>query len=150
MADHVREQLAAAALVALTGLTTTAARVYRDRDTDERPLQDTELPGLVIEDDGDPAEIISLGMGRLLNRSMRLRVTAHVKALTGYSSTLNAILKECEIALAGAWSSACKYTTLTEVGARDKSEAAEHPVVRQSFSFEIVYITAHDAPDVPL
>lgn len=150
MADHVREQIAAAALVALTGLATTGARIWRDRDTDERPLQATELPGLTLDDDGEPSEIVTVGNGRLLERRMRLRVMAHVKGLSGYSAQLNQILKECEIALSGAWSSAAKYSTLAEVGAREKSEAADQPIVRQQFNFEVVYYTAHNAPDVSL
>jgi hypothetical protein len=56
MADHVREQIAVAALAAITSLTTTGANVFRDRDTEERPLQSTELPGLVVSDDGEPSE----------------------------------------------------------------------------------------------
>jgi hypothetical protein len=69
MANHVREQIVTAVVSAVTNLTTTGANVFRDRDTDENPLHVGELPGLVVEDDGDPAEIVSIGIGRLLQRT---------------------------------------------------------------------------------
>ena len=150
MAAHVRQQILAAAKTALTSLATTGANVFEDRDTEENPLQSGELPGLVIEDDGDPAEIASLGRGRLLERRMRLRVTAHVKSATTPGATLNQILKEVEVALAAADLAGAKYCTLGEVAARETSEAAETKTMRRDFVFEVLYYTAHDVPDVAL
>lgn len=150
MALHVREQIMAAVVSALTGLTTTGARVYRDRDTEERPLQSDEVPGLVIDDDGDPAEILTMGVDRILARTMRVRVVAHVKAASGYSASLNLILKEVEIALSSAALGGAKYAALAQIGEREKSESGDLPVVRQEFTFEMPYYTTHDAPDVAL
>lgn len=154
MADHVREQITAAAKTALTGLTTTAARVFRDRDTETNPLQPgaspTEVPGLTIDDDGDPSELVTIDAQAILERRMRLRVTAHVKAGSGYSSLLNQILKEVEIAIAGATLPGANDPRLVEVAAREVAEGAEQPTVSQAFIFEIVYFTAAGAPDIPL
>jgi hypothetical protein len=150
MADHVRETIMVAALAAITGLSTTGARVFRDRDTDERPMQSTELPGLVPTDDGDPSEVISLGNGRLLERRMRIAIAAHVKAASGYSTQLNQILKEIEFALSAAALGGAKWTTLVQVSTREVSEGGDTPALRQTFTFEFFYITAHDAPDVAL
>jgi hypothetical protein len=73
----------------------------------------------VLTDDGEPAEIISLGIGRLLQRTMRISFVAHVKAASGYSAQLNQILKELEVAIAGASLGGAKYASLVEVrGAR--------------------------------
>jgi uncharacterized MnhB-related membrane protein len=77
-------------------------------------------------------------------------VTAHVKALAGYSATLNEILRQVEVALAGAALGGAKAASLVEVGARELSEAGEAPAVRQAFVFEFLYYTAHHAPDVAL
>jgi len=151
MADHVREQITAAAVAALTGLATTGARVFRDRDTAERPLQpDAEVPGLVIEDDGDPAERITIDVARILERTMRLRVMAHVKKVAGYSAEMNQILKEVEIAMDAATLTGAKDVVLAEVGARETAEGAEKPTVRQAFEFQILYYTAAGAPDVAI
>lgn len=151
MADHVREQIAVAFIAAITGLATTGARVYRDRDTEAEPLDpNTELPALVVEDDGDPAEIITLGNSRILERQMRVTVTAHVKALSGASTQLNQILKELEIALALAPLGGAKYSVIASVAQRESSAAGDQPAKRQSFGFDLLYYTQHDVPDVAL
>lgn len=150
MALHVREQITVAAVSALTGLTTTGSRVYRDRDTEANPLQATEVPGLTVDDDGDPSEVITIDAAQTMERRMALRVTAHVKAASGTSALLNKILKEVEIAIAGATLTGAKFASLAGVGPRDKSQAAEQPTLRQSFHFEIVYYTAPAAPDTAL
>ena len=150
MALHVREQIADAAVTALTGLTTTTTRVYRGRDTEARPLQADEVPGLVIITGGEAPEIGSLGVSRIIERRMRLLVTAHVKAASGYDSTLNLILKECEVALAGATLGGAKSAHIAEVGDSEISEGSDKPVASQLFVFEFFYVTAHGAPDVAL
>lgn len=150
MALHVREQIAQAIVTAVTGLTTTGARVYRDRDTEARPLQASELPGLTVEDDGEPAETIVIDSSGLLERDMRLKITAHVKASSGYSAQLNLILKEVEIAMAAASLGGAKYAHLVEVAARETAEAGDTPSVRQAFTFGLLYYTAPAAPDVAL
>jgi hypothetical protein len=148
MASHVREQITVAVVSAVTGLTTTGSRVWRDRDTEERPLQDDEAPGLTIEDDGEPAETISI-TGGMLERRMALKIAGHVKAAS-YSTALNQILKEVEIALSATLLSGKTYAQLTEVSAREVSEAGDLPTVRQEFRFEFVYYTLPAAPDVAL
>jgi len=150
MAAHVREQIAVAFVAALTGLATTGTNVFRERDTEDRPLQEAELPALLVDDDGEPAEMTSIGPGRVLQRRMRMRITAHVRALTGAGTTLNQILKEVEIAVAGITSGAFKYATITDISAREAAESADQPLMRQSFNFDVLYMTAHNAPDVPL
>lgn len=150
MADHMRQQIVAAWVSAVTGLTTTGSDVFQDRDTDERPLQADELPGLVVEDDGDPSEIVTLGTGRILERTMRIRNTAHVKAQSSPGATLNLILKEIEVAIAAANLAGAKYATLVEVAQREVAEGAETKTVRQAFTFEVLYYTAHNTPDVAL
>lgn len=150
MADHVREQIAVSALSALTGLTTTGAHVFRDRDTDDTPLQTDELPALTLDDDGDPAELLTVDAAGILERRMGLTVTAHVKAASGYSALLNQILKEIEVKLAATAITGAKLVMLNAVLKRDKSTAGDQPVVRQAFVFEILYYTAQSAPDVAL
>lgn len=148
---HVREAIAQAVLTAITGLTTTGANVFRDRDTDENPLHATEIPALTVTDDGEPAEVVSLGVSRLLERRMRITVAAHVKATSGYSTLLNTILSELETALGATGSlGGAKQVDLVEVRQREISDVADKPTVRQDFTFECFYITAHNAPDVAL
>lgn len=150
MASHVRDQIMAAAVTALTGLSTTGSRIWRDRDTSERPLQSNEVPGLIVEDDGEPAEVITIGNGGVMERTMTIRVRAHVKGTSGLSASLNQILKEVEVALDGAVLGGAKFVHLVEVGAREVSEASDQPVIRQSFDFACLYYTQRGVPDVAL
>lgn len=150
MALHVREQIMVAMAAALTSLTTIGANVFRDRDTGERPLQASEVPALVLEDNGEPAETVTLGAGGIMERTMAVRVTAHVKAASGTSAQLNLILKEVEIALAGASLGGAKYALLRQVGQREVSEATDLPTLRQAFDFDVLYYTARGTPDVAL
>lgn len=151
MADHIREQIVVAVQAAITGLTTTTTHVFRDRDTDEKPLASSELPGLTIEDDGEPAEVISMGTGRLLDRTMGIRITAHVKASSGYSTQLNTILKEIEAAIGAAVNlGGAKWACISRVEGRETSAGGDKTVVRQGFIFDLYYVTAHNAPDVAL
>lgn len=150
MADHVREQIMVAVQAAVTSLSTTGANVFRDRDTDERPLQSGEVPGLVLSDDGDPSEILSIGVSRILERKMKVQIAAHVKAASSYSTTLNQILKEIEVALSSASLGGAKYATLVAVAGREVDESGDKPSLRQVFTFELFYLTAHNAPDVAL
>jgi hypothetical protein len=81
---------------------------------------------------------------------MRFMIAAHVKAATGYSSVLNQILKEIEVAFAGASLGGAKSATFVEATPRETSEGGDTPAVRQTFTFEFFYVTAHNAPDVAL
>jgi hypothetical protein len=148
VADHLRQQILDAAITALTNLITTTTHVYRDRDSDDNPLHSDELPGLIVTDDGDPAEVVTRGRNSLLQRTMLLQIAAHVKAESSPGATLNQILKEVEIAIANADLAPAKDVYISLVGARETSEAQEIKTVRQIFSFEILYYTRRNAPDV--
>lgn len=145
MAAHVREQITAAVVTALTGLTTTGSRVYRAR---ARPLQDTELPGLTVTGGAEAPSVESIGNGFTLERTLRVHVAAHVKTTSGYDTVLNLILKEVEVALAAANLSGGKYIVLAEVSEPEISEEGEKPVCRQDFVFEVPYYTQNGVPDV--
>lgn len=147
MALHIREQITAAVAAAVTGLATTGARVYRARD---RALQDADLPGLIVRGMGEAVDISSLGINRLLDRTMRVEIAAHVKASSGYDTTLNQVLKEIEVALVSANLSGGKYISPIEIGDPEISEEAEKPVARQIFVFEVPYFTQAGIPDVAL
>ena len=148
MAAHIREQITAAVVTAVTGLTTTGTNVFRERDTDAEPLAAGELPGLVVNDAGGDAQILSLGISRKLERHLRLSIAAHVKTDSGYGTTLNLILKEIEVALAGASLGGAKYGTIVEEAAREIAGGGDTNIARQAFTFEFIYYTTHNTPDV--
>jgi hypothetical protein len=147
MADHIRKQIRAAAVTALTGLTTTSTRVYNSR---VYPLQDAQLPGLRIDTADEQVQISSMGVGRLQERTLDLVVQACVKENTTYNATIDTIIKEVEIALAANQGiGGAKYVQLKSISVANAGEG-EKPVSVATMVFEVFYITALGAPDVAL
>lgn len=147
MANHIRKQIRAAAVTALTGLTTTGSRVY---DSRVYPMQDAQLPGLRIDTADEQIAIGSMGVGRLHERSLDLVVQACVKENTTYNDTIDTIIKEVEVAIAANQGiGGAKYVQLKSINVANAGEG-EKPVAVATMTFEVFYITALGAPDVAL
>ena len=147
MADHVRKQIRAAAVTALTGLATTGARVFASR---VYPLQDADLPGLLVSNSEEAIESASLGgANRYLQRTLTLEVKACVKQVSGYEDLVDQIAKEVETALANnnTLGALCKYIVPRGIETELAGEA-EKPVAVATLRFEVLYYTALNAPDV--
>ena len=156
MADHVRTAIRDAVLLRLEGLRSSGYNVFVERDLDANPLSEAELgeaefAALVINDDGEQPEIVSLGQGRLLNRVMRLTITAVLRAGDELGRRCDDVLAELETAIgaAGALGGA-KFAHFAAAGERETSQAGEQKVVRQPYTFEFHYMTTHRAPTVAL
>jgi len=151
MADHVRKQIRHRAKTLLTGLTTTGANAFASR---VKPLQDAELPALLIDtlESGDIRAGSAFGAGRILERSLPLTISAAVKQNDTYQDTLDQIFKEVEIALAGdnTLNGLCKYVQPGGEPAVELSGDGEKPIATGRMIFEVVYLTALNAPDVAL
>jgi hypothetical protein len=150
MADHVSEQIIAAAVAALTGLATTGARVY---DSRVHPLQDAEVAaGALLVDQGDESdETLSIGADRLVEREMELLVVAKVKQTASYRATINQIRKEVEVQIAqdDTLGGKCKYINPRR-GELELAGDGEKPVASYTMVFSVVYVTALNAPDISL
>lgn len=94
---HVREQIRNAAVSALTGLPTTGVRVFKSR---KYPLQEQELPGLLVYTMAEESETAALGYPRMINRKLVLRVLGIAKQNASLDDTLDDIAEEVETALA--------------------------------------------------
>lgn len=148
MADHVRKQIRAAAVTALTGLATTGSSVFASR---VYPLQDADLPALRISNPEESIESESMGgAGRYLTRNLTLVVEACVKQVSGYEDTVDQIVKEVEIALANnnTLGALCKWIVPRAIETELSGEA-EKPIAVATIRFEVVYVAALNAPDVP-
>lgn len=143
MADHVRQQIRDAAVTALTGLATTTTHVYPYR---LQPMGDANLPGLRIYTNDEDISIASMGSRRLLDRALELVVEACVKETATFDDTLDDIIKEVEVALAGGLTGA-KYVTLKRIEI-EASGDGEKDIGVARMTFEVPYNTAHNAPDV--
>lgn len=150
MADHVRKQIRDRVKALLTGLTTTTTNAFASR---VRPLQDAELPAVLI-DTIEPGEIragSAFGSGRLIERSLPLTVGVAVKQSDGYQDTIDQIYMEVEVALAGdnTLNGLAKYVMPTGEPAVELSGEGEKPLAIGRMNFEVVYITPLNAPDQP-
>lgn len=144
MADHARVQLRAAAILALTGLATTGARVFEDRIRDYTA---GELPALNIEtpsEDAPPA-----GYAGIVARDTLLSVTGTAKLADGIAATLDAIAKEVETALAAGLVAGSATVRLDYAGMnRSYDDSTDLPVGAIELRFRAQLFTS--APDVIL
>lgn len=146
MTDHVRKQIRAAAVTALTGLTTTGTRV---KDSPVHPLQETELPGLRVFTPAESSQVLSMGSTRTRERLVTLMVEACVKSVTGYANSVDLIAKEVEIALDAnnTLGGLCTYVEPRGFE-EDQDGDGDKPVAVGRMKFEVLYRTRKGAPDV--
>jgi len=148
--SHVRTQIRTAAAAALTGLTTTGARVFKSRTA---PTDDAELPCLLIFcDDESSIEKTTVGNPGRLSRPLELIVKGLAKKNTSLDDELDKIAKEIEVAIGanvtlgglvreGVW--------LQSIEARINEEM-ETPCGEIVLTFSATYSTNSNAPEVAL
>ncbi len=144
MADHLHKQIRAALVTALTGLTTSAARVYANR---LYPLDSANLPGLRIYADSEEAEILTVHGPALHKRTLAVAVEACALAASGLDDTLDLMSKEVETALAGGITVSGRTLTPTYTGMSYQDEAADKPVGVKRMTFTLEFEAAANAPD---
>lgn len=144
--SHVRQQLRDAAVTALTGLTTTGARVYPSRLL---PLRDTDLPCLLVQTNDE--EIIGADVhGVLQERTLRLVVRCAAKITGTLDDTLDAMIAEVEAALdAQTFGGLAKSVNLTSIGI-DMDDALDKPSGIAEISYTVTYYTAAGSPGTAL
>jgi hypothetical protein len=147
VANHLRQQIREAVAGAVTGLTTTGARVYQGR---VYPLEDAQLPGLTVASLAEVSQRTTLPAPGMMARTLRLEVRAFAKAVASLEDTLDLICKEVEIALAmpcAALAGIAKSITLISTDI-ELQGISEKPVGQAALTYEIVYMAAENAPDV--
>lgn len=148
MADHLRKQIRAAAVTALTNLTSTGVRVYEGR---VNPLP-TELASLLVDLGGERIDAATRnGAARVNERNLELEVRAIVKG-TGYLASLDAIVLEVETAIAANQSlgGLAKWVQPTEYDRPEIDGGGEKTVAVQTMRFQITYYAALNAPTAAL
>jgi hypothetical protein len=146
MANHVRRQIREAIGTAVTGLTTTGARVYQSR---VYPVQAANLPCLLVYTESEQVRTVSIAGPAVLQRTVRVQVDAVAATVTDLDDTLDGICKEVEIALAGLNTGvAAKHVLVaTELELQGTSD---QPIGRARMTYEVDYFTTEDAPDAAL
>lgn len=151
MANHVRQQVREAIAAILTGLATTGNRVYQSRLI---PLQDDELPALLISTNQEGVEALNVNSNPMLERNLIIKVTVVAKAVSNLDDTLDTVIKEVEQALnasvaANTLSGLVKSILLTDIDIEMNAEA-ETPTGQAILSFTTSYFTQANAPDVSI
>jgi hypothetical protein len=144
MADHVHSQIRAAALAALTGLTTSGARAYANR---LYPLQDGTAPALRIFTDAEDISIETIHAPMILSHRLELIVECCVQASTALDATADIMHKEVQIALAAGLSVAGKTLDVIPVSSQFEDADGATPVAVKRLQFIINFFTAASAPD---
>lgn len=150
MADHLRDQIMAAMVTTLTGLTTTGVNVFPDEDD---PVENAELPCLVLLQGGETNEVVTMPTPRLMRAFFDVDVIAYVKrthAQADVRKKANTICKEVQTAMAGnvSLSGLAKYATLVQTDFELTGEA-EKPAAMARMRWQVFYCYAENAPDTP-
>lgn len=152
MALHLRDQVMAGLVTALTGLTTTGSNVFADRDTDGEPLGDASLPGLVLTHADEATEPLTLAFPRTLDAQLDIDIAAHVKAVTNSAARLlaNLIAKEVAAALGAQPLVASLGAVITPSQSPPEWDGGgEYAQGRLLLRYRVRYLFNESTPDVP-
>ncbi|MDH5528360.1 MAG: hypothetical protein OEY97_13800 [Nitrospirota bacterium] len=135
---HVRTQIRTAVATALTGLATTGPRVHPSRVW---PLQQTDLPALLVYAVSDPVDEdhLTIGRPRKLTRDLSLVVEARAVGTVGLDDLLDAIEAEVITALALDPTLGGLAKDVLFAGAEIDLEPAEQPVGTNRMTFRVAY-----------
>ena len=146
MANHIRQQLRERAGTVLTGLTTTGSNVFETRIY---PLENTNLPALVIYTKNETSEPIVISTNRLMSRELELVVEVYVKQTSNFDDQVDKICKEVEVAISAdttlnGLAKDC-FLQSTEI---EYNTEGEQPLSYAVLTFLTNYYVQETAPDV--
>jgi len=146
--SHVRQQIREAFAAAVTGLTTTGARVYQSRIYE---LPAAQLPALRISTNDEAITWASLHNPATMERDIGLTCEAVAQATADLDDTLDTIIGEVEVAIAadptlGGLCGVCRIESI-EI---DLSAEGEVPTGRAAMRFAVRTYTLSNAPQTAL
>jgi hypothetical protein len=146
MANHIRQQIREKFGTLLTGLTTTGSNVYQSR---VYPLENANLPALIIYTKSEESEPIVIGVDRVMSRVLSVVVEGYTKATSNFDDTIDTISKEVEAAIAAdrTLDGLTKDTYLESTEIEFNAEG-EKPLGYVSLTFLTNYYVKESAPDV--
>lgn len=146
MADHIRQQIRERIATTLTGLTTTGSKVYQSRIY---PMQDSNMPGLLVYSTSEDSDIDVMGSTGTLNRLLNVSIEGYVKSTSEFDDKIDDICKEVETAMAGDQTinglAKNSFLSSTEI---NYSGEGEQPIGVVTLNYVVQYRTATNAPDV--
>lgn len=146
---HVRKQIRDLAVTALTGLTTTATRVFPDR---AYSIPQDKLPALRVFYSREAGELVQGAMGAdpTMHRKAMLVVVGYADG-SGLDDTLDLIAKEVEIAMEGAGNFGSRSIgSATYTGTEFALEEGDSRTGSVALTFDVQYRTAESDPETAL
>ena len=123
--SHAHTQIRDALATALTGLTTSGARVYKNR---LYPLDTAELPGLRIYLDADAVEVETIHSPLVYGHDLSVTVEACARASSALDDTLDTMALEIETALSNGITISSKKLEPVLTGSQYDDEPGSPPV----------------------
>ena len=146
MADHVRQQIRERIGTTLTGLTTTGSNVFQSR---VYPLEDSNLPALLIYTKVEESMPIDIGAARTMERNLTVNIEGYVKANSNFDDTIDTICKEVETAMASDVTvNGLAKDSFLEATEIEYNAEGEKPVGYVTMSFKVDYYVLESSPDV--
>ena len=141
---HARQTIREQVGTTLTGLTTTGSNVFQSR---VYPLQESNLPALLIYTKEESSEAIVMGSNRVIERELTLAVEAYVKTNTNSDDTIDTIAEEVETAIGAdsTLNNKAKDVFLVSTDINYVGEG-ENPVAVATLNFLVSYCTDETNP----
>jgi hypothetical protein len=141
---HARQTIREQVGTTLTGLTTTGSNVYQSR---VYPLQESNLPALLIYTKEESSEAIVMGSNRVIERELTLAVEAYVKTNSNSDDTIDTIAEEVETAIGAdsTLNNKAKDVFLVSTDINYVGEG-ENPVAVATLNFLVSYCTDENDP----
>lgn len=147
MANHVRQQIREAAATAVTGLTTSGARVYQSR---VYPLDDSKLPCLLVNTDDETVTDRTDNAPSVLSRSLTLIIKAVARQAADLDDKLDTMVKEVETALGDSVLGGLVKSLNLEGLEIEMSGETEKPSGIATMKFTATYFTVANTPTTAL
>jgi hypothetical protein len=141
---HARQLIREQVATTLTGLSTTGSNVFQSR---VYPLQESNLPALLIYTKEESSEAIVMGSDRAIDRELTLAVEAYVKNNTNSDDIIDDIAEEIESAIGAdsTLNNKAKDVFLVSTDINYVGEG-ENPVAVATFNFLVNYCTDETNP----
>ena len=141
--SHAHTLIRNAAVAALTGLTTSGARVYGNR---LYPMADANLPGLRVFLNDENVETDTIHAPAVQTRNVQLVVECCAKTNTSLDTTCDTMQEEVETALAAGFTAGAKSITPNLIASRYDFEEGATPVGVKRLIFDTEFFTLANAP----
>src|SRR5574340_997261 len=142
--SHAHKLIRDAAKTALTGLATTASRVFANR---LYAMADTDLPGLRISLDRETVDVENVNVNPVQERQLELTVECCAKANSALDDAVDQIQLEVEKALAAGLTVSSVHLDCVLAASQFDDAIGLTPVAVKKVTYLVKFYTRANAPD---